>query len=66
VTTFWGQGKAGSQAISQVFKEFGRKIHPLDFKKSLNFISGPSVPGDAEILDNNQTERTQVTMATRH
>jgi hypothetical protein len=36
MTTFLGQGKAGLQAISQVFKEFGGKIHPLDFKKSLS------------------------------
>lgn len=34
VTTFLGQGKAGLPAISQVLKEFGGKIHPLDFKKS--------------------------------
>jgi hypothetical protein len=35
MTTFRGQGKPGLPAISQVFKEFGRRIYPLDFKKSL-------------------------------
>jgi hypothetical protein len=34
VTAFQGQGKPDSPAIFQVFREFGRKIHPLDFKKS--------------------------------
>jgi hypothetical protein len=34
MTSFLAQAKAGLPAISQVFKEFGRKIYPLDFKKS--------------------------------
>jgi len=34
MTRFLVQGKAGLPAISRVFKEFGRKIYPLDFKKS--------------------------------
>ena len=32
VTTFRGSGKTESQAFFQVSGEFGRKIHPLDFK----------------------------------
>jgi hypothetical protein len=36
VTTFLGQEKVESQAFSQVSKEFGCKIYPLDFKKSQN------------------------------
>jgi len=37
VTTFRGLGKTESQGIVQVSQEFGCKIHPLDFKKSLFF-----------------------------
>jgi hypothetical protein len=34
VTTFRGQGKPESPAILQVSEGSGRKIYPLDFKKS--------------------------------
>jgi hypothetical protein len=34
VTTFCGSGKTESQGIFHVSEGFGRKIHPLGFKKS--------------------------------
>jgi hypothetical protein len=41
VTSFRDQGKSGSPAFFKVFREFGRKIHPLDFTKSRGVERSP-------------------------